>query len=339
MIHLRLGATSRALAIFAIVLAMTMPARAQSPAIPLFGAVIDSSTGLPVASATVVASGPKSANATTNRDGRFTFAPLEPGLYTLTASANGYQPAQSDQVTIFTGASQSVTLNLQRVSGSSNLKTIGSTSVRASSSLQKASVLYQQISPEAVTEQGLYRLGDALRQLPGVINGGSDTAAPADDINLNFRGIGNLETLTLFDGHPVGYGLQNPYNADISPAPLFGTSWPSMVRAPINSTQSTLSAASSTFRRSTRPRRVTSCCRSSSGRSGKRRAFLPLPVRSIKLAMRSRPAVKAPMVPSNTGTIFSLIRRRRIPAPPIDFVRTVFIKSTPQPRRTRYSAS
>ncbi len=222
MIHLRLGATSRALAIFAIVLAMTMPARAQSPAIPLFGAVIDSSTGLPVASATVVASGPKSANATTNRDGRFTFAPLEPGLYTLTASANGYQPAQSDQVTIFTGASQSVTLNLQRVSGSSNLKTIGSTSVRASSSLQKASVLYQQISPEAVTEQGLYRLGDALRQLPGVINGGSDTAAPADDINLNFRGIGNLETLTLFDGHPVGYGLQNPYNADISPAPLFG---------------------------------------------------------------------------------------------------------------------
>jgi len=59
--------------------------------------------------------GPKSANATTNRDGRFTFATLEPGLYTLTASASGYQPAQSDQVTVFSGASQNVTLNLPRV--------------------------------------------------------------------------------------------------------------------------------------------------------------------------------------------------------------------------------
>lgn len=220
--YTRLVAAVRAVVVFALAIAMVVPASAQSPVIPLSGTVIDAASGLPLATATVTATGPADSTVSADRDGRFSFASIAPGLYTLVARAEGYQPAQSETVTLVDDTTANVTLSLQRVAGSTNLRTIGTTSVRATASLQKASVLYQQVNAEAVTEQGLYRLGDALRELPGVVNGASgDTAAPADDLYLNFRGIGNLETLTLLDGHPVGYGLRNPYNLDISPAPLF----------------------------------------------------------------------------------------------------------------------
>lgn len=202
--------------------ATTVPSLAQSTVLSITGVVVDTSSGLPLSNASVTASGPATASVTSNRDGRFSFASLAPGIYTLTVRADGYQTALSDSVTVISGLSATVTLNIQRGSvGGTTLRTIGTTSVKASGSLAKSSVLYQQVSSEAMTEQGLYRLGDALRQLPGIVNSGSDTAAAADDLSLNFRGIGNLETLTLIDGHPVAYGLPGQYNFDISPAPLF----------------------------------------------------------------------------------------------------------------------
>ena len=218
----RFAATLCGVAFAALLLSSSLPARAQTTAIPLRGTVVDSATGLPLSAATITSNGPAVLTIATKRDGTFAFPTLAPGLYTLTARADGYAAAASDQIAVLAGSTATVTLNLQRIqTGSNNLRTIGTTTTTANASLQKASVLYQQVNAEQVTEQGLYRLGDALRQLPGIVNGGSDTAAPADDLSLNFRGIGSLETLTLIDGHPVGYGLQSQYNFDISPAPLF----------------------------------------------------------------------------------------------------------------------
>lgn len=212
----------RASLVCVLIAAQTTPSFAQSAVLAITGSVVDSSSGLPLSGASVTASGPASATASSNRNGAFSFATLTPGIYTLTVRADGYQPALSDPITVVAGLSANVTVNIQRgVVGNDNLRTIGTTSVKASGSLAKSSVLYQQVSSEAITEQGLYRLGDALRQLPGIVNSGSDTAAAADDLSLNFRGIGNLETLTLIDGHPVAYGLPGQYNFDISPAPLF----------------------------------------------------------------------------------------------------------------------
>lgn len=197
------------------------PTGASPTAVSLSGRVVDSASALPIPGVRVTTDGPTVLTATTDANGRFMLPRLKQGIYTLTARTSGYQAAATDPITTLDGQAATVTLTLQRFNGNTGLRTIGKTSTSTNASLEKASVLYQSVNPELATEQGYYRLGDALRQLPGVVNGGSDTASPADDLSLNFRGIGALETLTLLDGHPVGYGLATPYNFDISPGALF----------------------------------------------------------------------------------------------------------------------
>jgi hypothetical protein len=54
--------------------------------------------------------------------------------------------------------------------------------------------------------------------LPGVNNGiTGDTGTFADDVNLNVRGLGTLETQATLDGHPIGYGFPGGYNYNLSP--------------------------------------------------------------------------------------------------------------------------
>ena len=219
--HARSGAVIRAIVALALTLGVTLPAVAQSTGTLITGTVVDASSALPISSVRVTTSGPTVKTATTDNSGRFSIDGLAAGLYTLTARADGYQPAVTDQITALEGQNARLTLNLQRAATNTTIRVIGRTSTTANASLQKASVLYQQVNPEQVIAQGQYRIADALRNLPGIVNGGSDTAAPADDLSLNFRGIGALETLTLVDGHPAGYGLETPFNFDITPPGIY----------------------------------------------------------------------------------------------------------------------
>lgn len=219
--HLRFCAVLRALVLIALALGMTAPVAAQTTGTLITGTVLDAASALPISGARLTANGPSGSNVTADRNGKFSITGLTAGFYTLTARADGYQPAQSDQITVLAGQSASVTLTLQRVTTNASLRVIGRTATTTTASLQRASVLYQQVNPEEAIAQGQYRLGDALRELPGIVNGGADTAAPADDLSLNFRGIGALETLSLVDGHPVGYGLQTPFNFDSTPPGIY----------------------------------------------------------------------------------------------------------------------
>ncbi|MBV9700519.1 MAG: TonB-dependent receptor [Candidatus Eremiobacteraeota bacterium] len=191
----------------------------------LSGRVVDQSTGLPIAGATVETIGPTSQSATSDANGHFAMDRLVLGNYHLRVAHQGYQTAVSDNVSLSAFQAPVVTLALapQRTS-SSGLLTIGHTSTRASQSLQRSSVIYQSVSAEAIQSLGFFRAGDVLRTLPQVnlavgTTGGSDTPSPGDDQYLDFRGIGNLETTTLLDGHPIGAGLNRGKN--------FGYNWES----------------------------------------------------------------------------------------------------------------
>ena len=66
----------------------------------------------PVAGASVVING-KGFTKTTGSDGRYEFADVEPGTYSLAVSADGYQPT-TKQVTVYAGQTANCDFQLSR---------------------------------------------------------------------------------------------------------------------------------------------------------------------------------------------------------------------------------
>jgi len=201
--------------------AQSPPAGATATAVrqdaAVSGVVDDAATGLALSGARVSIAGTTLA-ATTDAHGLYRIAGVAAGTYQLRVEHAGYQPALSDPIVLLAGVEARTTLVLQTAPTQSNLRVIGRTGTTAAQSLQKASVIYRTLSAETLQEQGVYRVADALRMLPGVNNGiTGDTAALGDDVNLNIRGIGTLETTATLDGHPIAYGFPGGYNYQLSP--------------------------------------------------------------------------------------------------------------------------
>lgn len=183
------------------------------------GRVVDAQTGLALADATVAVVGrPHAPVATTDRQGTFRLFGLAPGIYAVRVAHNGYQAGDADAITLNASTTALVTLSLQAAPSGSRLTTIGTSSTTLGRTLQKVSTTYRSLDTQVLSESGTYRAGDALRGLPGVNNGiTGDTAALGDDLQLDFRGIGTLETLATLDGHPIAYGVPGGYNYQLSP--------------------------------------------------------------------------------------------------------------------------
>ncbi len=184
----------------------------------LDGTVVDAQTGLPLAGAQVVIVDRPLVRVATAADGAFHILGLLPGVYRLRVDRGGYQPAESSDLALVSGQHAGVTLALQRTAAASPLGVIGATATAASSSLQRSSTISVALPAQALVEAGVTRAGDALRELPGITNSiKGDTAALGDDIPLELRGIGALETTTALDGHPIALGFPGGYNFQLSP--------------------------------------------------------------------------------------------------------------------------
>jgi hypothetical protein len=216
-----------AFAVFLVVAAATfsgiLPARADAAGNPpaaqaIAGTVADAQSGLPLPDALVRLVG-STTGVTTGSDGTFVLNLPAGGTYRVRIEHDGYQPTDSDPIPVTAGATTRVTLAIQTTpSQNLDLKTIGSTSVRSTQSLQRSTTIYRTLSPETLLESGTFRFGDALRTLPGITNSiPGDTAALGDDINLELRGIGANETTATLDGHPIGYGVKGGFNYQLSP--------------------------------------------------------------------------------------------------------------------------
>ncbi|MDQ6824843.1 MAG: TonB-dependent receptor, partial [Candidatus Eremiobacteraeota bacterium] len=208
----------------ALVFGLILPATSASAAgtSKISGRVLESGTGLPLVGVSISAVGPTNESSKTDASGSFVLDGLTPGRYLLVATLAGYENTESDKFDLADGQNQQVTLAIQRLSGvNSGIKTLGRTTIRASAALQTASVISATVTAQSLAKQSIYRAGDALRRLPGINIGGSgESPAPGDDIQLDIRGIGELETLTLIDGNPVGPGFTGTYNYELSP--VFG---------------------------------------------------------------------------------------------------------------------
>jgi outer membrane receptor protein involved in Fe transport len=193
------------------------PVTAAAATYPVKGKVVDAATGLPLANVKLTTLGPTSATQTTNSLGRFEFDGLAPGSYSVQMVLAGWDTTVSEEFSVGGSFSLPLTLAMQRTTQNSQIRTLGVTTVTAAASLQKASVIYQQISGNTLQRQGIARTGDALRALGGIDNTSSDTASYGDDVTLSIRGIGDLETVSLIDGHPVALGIGG-LNYEISPS-------------------------------------------------------------------------------------------------------------------------
>lgn len=199
--------------------ATLVPAAARSQAGParIDGRTVDAQSGLLLDGATVSIVGRESA-ATSDRAGTFALSGLAPGSYTLRVVRDGYQPQLSEPLTLRAGDDAHVTVSLQAVAAARDLKIVGRTATKPGEALQKSSTISRTLNAEALAGAGIFRAGDALRALPGAVNGiNGDTGAFGDDINLSVRGIGTLETSVTLDGHPIAIGVPGGYNLQLSP--------------------------------------------------------------------------------------------------------------------------
>jgi len=182
------------------------------------GIVVDAGTGLGLAGVKLTTNGPTVKTETSNAAGRFEISGLAPGFYALQMVLPGYDNTLSEQFSVGGGYSLPLTLALQRTTGNTQIRTLGRTTVTAAASLQKSAVIYRQVSGNTMQRTGVTRSADAVQVQGGVDNTSSNTATFGDDVHLAIRGIGNLETVTLLDGHPVALGLPGGLNWEISPS-------------------------------------------------------------------------------------------------------------------------
>jgi hypothetical protein len=217
---------SRTLSAFGLLFAMlgSRAFAAPSPATTkISGVVDDATTGLGVANAGIRIlrnDGTEVAHTATDPNGKFVTPAVPVASYLIRVVRLGYLTTDTNVVDL----SRPVTVAIQTApTATADTKTIASTSVRATSSLQKSSTIYRTLSPTQLIESGVNRFGDALRQLPGIDNSiAGDTAALGDDIALDIRGlgiggVGQIETTPTLDGHPIAFGASGGYNYQLSP--------------------------------------------------------------------------------------------------------------------------
>lgn len=165
---------ARSLAAFAIVafafsthrVALAAPASGNA----IVGIVADPGSGLPVSGATVKLDGAAS-GVITGTDGSFVLPVPSGGTYRLRIERTGYQPTDSDPIAVALGETVRVTLAIQAApTAGHDLKTIASSTVRSTESLQRSTTIYRSLTAETLLESGTFRFGDALRRLPGITN-------------------------------------------------------------------------------------------------------------------------------------------------------------------------
>ena len=198
-----------------------IPAFAQATA-TLSGVVLDPASN-PSAGATVILSGPASATATTDSDGKYTLNAPE-GVYRILVRAPGYSSSTDDDVTL-TSAGLSLDVRLVHPSLSS-LQTIGT--VRSAGgagggpAFNPTAVAQSNIGAPTFENQGDIGVRNLLDETPGIVdsssNGSANGGVRGSITYPTIRGGLSYETASLIDGHPVSVGKFGDYVTTFSTA-------------------------------------------------------------------------------------------------------------------------
>lgn len=187
---------------------------AQAAATTVSGVATDNN-GAPLANAVLRFRGPADYTATTDSRGTYRIT-VAPGVYTVTASKNGYNAATEQDFTVVAGQATTLNVQLQQATLSS-LQTIGrvTTRARGASTFNATPASVQTINTQTFAEQGQQQVQRILDQTPGIVidhPGTSATnAAPGAITFPSIRGGLGFETSSLIDGHPLAVGNFGDY--------------------------------------------------------------------------------------------------------------------------------
>jgi len=201
----------RSIAMFTMMLCLTLAGNAQTLYGSLTGTVTDS-TGSTVANAKVTVRNPATGltrTDTADASGTYQLTDLPPGTYDVSITAAGFGTATSKDVTI--AANQSRRLDTSLAAGSVT-ETVDVTAAPPALQTDRADVNYE-ISPTQVQElpttstagrnfQGLYRL---IPGVPPPTENNSQAGNPGRTQAVTANGIVNTVNSTKIDGAAVGY--------------------------------------------------------------------------------------------------------------------------------------
>ena len=181
--------------------------------------VVTTNNGAPLSGATVSLSGPKGYSTRTDAGGAFTLADIMPGVYTVTASANGFITQHITEYAMLPGGTYSVAVSLQAINLTS-LRTIASvtSSARGRGSFNVTPASQATVSAQVFNQQGQSQVMQVLDELPGFYtaheSANNNPAAPGAASYPNIRGAQTYETASMVDGHAVarvGGGYRSQY--------------------------------------------------------------------------------------------------------------------------------
>jgi len=192
---------------------------AQPAAGGVVAGTVDGTDGSPIAGAALTLQGAGNRSATSDAQGRFRFAGVPAGTYTLVITKAGFTPTQVEEVFVTDGAA--ITLRpVLAPSSFSSLRSIGSVSTtgsgRATINTTPASV--DILSQQVFSEQNAVQVIQALNQTPGIIttpgasNSNASGTSQGSPQTTQIRGALPYETESLIDGHPVSVGLDGSFS-------------------------------------------------------------------------------------------------------------------------------
>jgi Carboxypeptidase regulatory-like domain len=193
------------LAVVVALVAVQAPARAQGETTSATLGDITDTSNAPLAGATVTATNGETGlkrNAQTDDAGRFNFPQLLPGVYTVQASAPGFEPQQLQNVVAGLGQKQTVTLVLRVAEPKESVEVSAEASILNPSNANTSTTL-NAVALENLPNPG----GDLTYALQFAAGALINTAGSGNDFVGGTNGYGNVE----FNGLPA---LSNGYIVD-----------------------------------------------------------------------------------------------------------------------------
>jgi outer membrane receptor protein involved in Fe transport len=180
---------------------------------------VRSGTGLPVAGATVKISGPSTSTTTTDGAGAFTLT-VPQGIYTISVSRGGYNPAVLSNVVAVGGTTLpvTVTMNAQDLS---SLRTIGSVSAssRGGSAINTGAASSSYVPAQTFANVANPQINNVLQRVPDVT---LQHMGSQPDVSIVLGGVQPYETQVLIDGHPLALGQFGVWTSQYFPSYLVG---------------------------------------------------------------------------------------------------------------------
>lgn len=157
--------------------------------------------GAAIGGATVVVTGP--ANRTTASDARGAFSvALPPGEYRVEVTKGGFAPAVVDEVTIFTGESHPLAIEM-RPAGLNSLLSIAAVRSTRGTSLNTTAAAASYVPGQAFANLANPQINDVLQRQPDAV---IQRMGSQPDTSIVLGGVQPYETQVLIDGHPISMG-------------------------------------------------------------------------------------------------------------------------------------